>query len=685
MALTTLGTLAAPTRPALGSARHDIARLADTTLTSPALAPDGWEQRALVDRTTQEIRVRGPERPSPTLVRGAITIDATQALDAVAKLGWPGARDATLVMTRRGIPAWRIDPPASLHGPSNPVFLVDARTGHAWIRHNRVLNESVGAFRINPVLTPTAETFELIDFDPATRDGVLGGERIAVFNCVQPEGNALCGYEGITPSDASGDFLHPAPDITVDADNVQLEDAFAAQSVYHHADLFLAYLDGLGVPQIGCLEQDMPVVLVSNYKAYLPDEVVLIGNASYVGDCGLLAAFGQGPQADYGYDGDVVYHELAHGVVEVMMDGGLLARRHDRPEAVLRDAGALNEGTADFFAAVYTGNPTQAEYVALRTGKPARTADNALSCPHAITGEVHADGELWSGALWDAYTEVGDPLVPVLLDAISLLPEDATFEEASAALVGVAAEELDQDAAAAVETAVADRGLLDCPRIIPWDEVQRGIWLFPRGQGGKFRPLQPAPAQLAVALPADAAGFWLRFESEVRVTPGFSPLTELHALVSFGEPVAFEYSEDDEGFTNVLADPDLHLLSIDVAAADDGVWVEATGEQTVYVSLFNQSANITVVSGFDVEVVFGPSSEDTTGGTGEGAADSTGATASTDGTGASSSDTGSGCSCRHRRAPSWMWGWLLLCARALSRTRKRRQAACRAERRAPLR
>ncbi|MBL4688732.1 MAG: M36 family metallopeptidase, partial [Nannocystaceae bacterium] len=625
LALTTLGTLAAPVRPALGSAQHGIARVPDSALASEILTPDGWQRRALVDRQTREIRVLGPERPAPTRERGAITIDAAQAMAIVAAMGWPGARDATLVMTRRGIPAWRIDPPASLRGPSNPVFLVDARDGHAWLRHDRVLNESVGAFRINPVLTPTAETFELIDFDPATPDGVLGGERIAVFNCVQPEGNALCGYEGITPSDASGDFLHPAPDITLDADNVQLEDAFAGQSVYHHADLFLAYLDALGVPPIGCLDQDMPVVLVSNYKAYLPDEVLLIGNASYVGDCRLLAAFGQGPQADYGYDGDVVYHELAHGVVELMMDGGLLARRLNRSEAVLRDAGAINEGTADFFAAVYTGNPTQAEYVALRTGEPARTADNALSCPNAITGEVHADGELWSGALWDAYAQIGDPLMPVLLDAISLLPEDATFEEASNTLVEVAAEELDQDAATVVQAAVADRGLLDCPRIIAWDEVERGIWLRPRGQGGKFRPLQPAPAQLAIALPADATGFWFRFQSEVRVTPGFSPLTELHALVSFGEPVAFEYSEDDDGFTNVLSDPDLHLPTIDVAAAAEGVWVEAPGGQTIYVSLFNQSANITVVSAFEVEVVFNGSSQDSTGGTDEGNADSTGA------------------------------------------------------------
>lgn len=662
---------ASPPRPAVGDKALAIAQVGQPALALHPAGADGWRSRALVSRLDGRVVVAGPTRPQPALPTTTPAIAASTALATVDEAGFGRADHATLVITRHGRLAWRIDPPVQASPNSggvklrNVVLLVDAASGAIGVRHDRMRSEQIGAFVENPTTTPRAQTFDLLDYDPDAADGDLRGERVAVFNCVQPQGGSICGYATIGPSNAAGDFLHPAPRVDNAADNIALEDAFAVQSVHHHAELFLAYLDELGAPQLRCIAEGMPVVLVANYKAYVDGEPVLIANAGYSGDCSLTASFGQGPNADYGYDSDVVYHELTHGMVETMMDGGFLGLAHPREEAVLSDAGAINEGVADFVASVITDDPNHAEYVAALGDGSGRTLANDLQCPASITGEVHADGELWGGALWDAYLEVGAAFVPAVLDSIALLPEDATFEEAAAALVDVTEAEVGADAAQAVTDALENRGLVDCPRIMPWDELGRALWLRPRGQQGSYDPIRPPPAQLAVDLPVDAAGFRLRFDVEVRPTIGFTDTTEIHAVFGFGAPLSFSYGEDDQGRVTVDADPDLHLSAIDEQAAGDGVVVEAAGGQTIYIALFNQSPNVSLVSNVEVMLLAGDSDGGDTGaaGTGSDNGSETGNPGQTDSdSGAELDAEADGCACRTRTDTrhGWAWTWVLL-------------------------
>jgi len=559
-----------------------------------------------------------------------------------------------------------VDPPASRTSLQNPTFLVDATTGHVTQRHDRTLNEQVGSFATNPIVTPNAEAFELRDYNPELADGSLRGDRVAVFNCVEPPPGSLgCEFTTIAPSDGV-DFLHPVPDITVAADNVQLEDAFAVQSVHHHAEKFLDWLDTLGVPPTACVANGDPVVMVANYKGYLEDgQPLLVGNASYVGDCGLAASFGQGPESDYAYDGEVVYHELTHGVVETMLDGGVLVQPRPRAEAVLHDAGAINEAVADFLASVYTDDPFHAEYTFEVGSGSGRRLDNDLRCPESITGQVHADSQILSGALWDAHEALGEPLLLSLLDALALMPEDGTFEELSTALVDVVGEQQGEDAAAIVRGLVEARGLLDCPRIITPEAQERELWVWPRGQRGLYEPLQPPALQFAIELPEDAVGFTLSFTADVRPVPGFSPTTEIHALVRYGEPIAFSYEVDEEGITRVQASPDEHLPAIDGDATLFGVPIDAPGGQTIYVALFNQSPNATLISDVSAQPIMGEAPAETGDETGGDEGETGEEPQATD-------DDGGGCSCRASDRPSV--GWLPLLLLGLLRRRSQRDA-----------
>ena len=654
--------------PPIGSDEMVIAREDAPVLAADVALLDGPGRRALVSRTDGSVRVWGPARPIPPRVSGPVTVDEAAAIRAVSDAGWPGATEASLVTTRHGTVAWRVDPPPSRTRLENPVFLVNASTGTVTLRHDRARTEQVGSFAINPIVTPDAESFELLDHDPARAEGALQGDRVAVFNCVQPPPDVLgCDFASIDPSDGV-DFLHPAPDISVAADNVQLEDAFAVQSVHHHAEVFLDWLDGLGVPPTECVANGEPLVLIANYKAYLEDgEPFLIGNAAYLGDCGLTASFGQGPEADYGYDGEVVYHELTHGVVETMLDGGVLTLARPRADGVAHDAGAINEAVADLFASVYTDDPFHAEYTYEIGSGSGRRLDNDLRCPEAITGQVHADSEIMSGALWDAHQALGEPLLLALLDTLALMPEDATFEELSTTLVEVVAEEQGDDAAATVRGIVEARGLLDCPRITTPDALARELWVWPRGQRGLYEPLQPPALQLAIDLPEDAVGFSLSFSTEVRPIPGFQPTTEIHALVRYGEPIEFSYDVDDEGITIVEAEPDEHLPAIDGDATLFGVDIDAPGGQTIYVALFNQSPNVTLISDVSTRPMLGDGMQDT----GDSGSEDGGETGDAE-TGAADGD-GGGCSCTTTDRPPL--GWLVLGLLGLVRRRSQRDAA----------
>jgi hypothetical protein len=112
---------------------------------------------------------------------------------------------------------------------------------------------------------------------------------------------------------------------------------------------------------------------------------------------------------DADYDGMVVIHEYGHGV-----SNRLVGAATSTSCLIRIQSGALGEGWSDYFASSLFDNPVQGGYIAgdairgLRRysyeGYPFTYEDLG----NGVFGyEVHDDGEIWTGALWDLRKSLG--------------------------------------------------------------------------------------------------------------------------------------------------------------------------------------------------------------------------------------------------------------------------------------
>ena len=133
---------------------------------------------------------------------------------------------------------------------------------------------------------------------------------------------------------------------------------------------------------------------------------------------------GGGTYQNFGLFADVIYHEYMHGVTDFMYQpvGGLGGS----------EGGAIHEALSDYFACTITDEPLVGEGVA-GPGMYFRNLVNSLRWPDNAVGEVHGDGEILGGALWDLRLLVGAPVAdPIIHFARTLYPR--TFEDYATAV-----------------------------------------------------------------------------------------------------------------------------------------------------------------------------------------------------------------------------------------------------------
>lgn len=558
---------------------------------------------------------------------------------------------------------WRVDVGFDLKTGRRPVVWIDDVTGALTLGPDQVRAISASAFSRNPVLDEAPSVFELAGIEDP--EGGLVDGTFDVRQCEDPGALAACVLAPVAPSEA-GDFVFDAPES--DADHAREDDRFAAASIAVHAQRYAQFSEDHGLPLPPCVEAGESGLLIANYRGFTGDASILVANAGYTGDCSFLAFFGQGPAADWGYDADVIGHELTHGTIATQMgEGRVLGRARRRSEGVLEDAGAIGESLADFVAAVFTGDPGHAEYVRAYDGGTPRNAENDLRCPEDLVGQIHADSEPLTGALWEAHAVVGDALVEPVIDAVAMLGEDATFEEAADAILVSTEASLGAEAREAVEAGLQAHGLLDCERVLGWQDLRGPLALLPRyGARGRFDPMRPPPMQVRVEVPEGAGTMTVRYTLSVVPDPGWDPVGDLHVLVQSQSPVAFTYTLDEEGATTVLAEPDRHIASIN----EGEFTLEVEPGSTQYLAFFNQGLHLTRVSDFEVgfEMQEAGSTGDSSG-AGETEVPPMTSTDTSSGTGEPLADPGSS-GCR-TGGPGRPWFLLLLFAWARSQTRRK--------------
>jgi Zn-dependent metalloprotease len=188
---------------------------------------------------------------------------------------------------------------------------------------------------------------------------------------------------------------------------------------------------------------------------------------SFFTDTKDLMRFGKGG-VDDAEDAEVIVHEYGHAVHDAQVPGF----------GTSLEAGSIGEAFGDYLSV------TVSESVRQQQGWPLRAAATCVAdwdstsytatAPHClrtlaagkhypgdVRGEVHADGEIWSQALWDIRTALGARDADrVIIAAQFHFAPGTTFAAAARTTVDTAQDMVGAVGAGKVRAAFAARGLL---------------------------------------------------------------------------------------------------------------------------------------------------------------------------------------------------------------------------------
>lgn len=541
--------------------------------------------------------------------------------------------------------AWAISPTPIPGTPYVPGVVVDAKTGEVILHYNAVSHLSEARmYPSNPVKSP-----ELQDVTIAVADevDVLENDLIAAKNCIDNKSVKDISMGGFSLEVHVCDLEHTALRLEDGSFNYEPgedtapEDEFAELSIFWHANRAYEYFrqfapaldinkgkplttianlripQGFGGPtgidQNKLKDPELPLQPFSN--AFFTPEDPMFG--SIFGVSGGALYFGQGPKKDYAYDGDVVYHELTHAVVNATLK--LVGTPHMDEFGASMAPGAMNEGLSDYFAAALTGDPDIGEY-ASQDAMPGKTAirsiDTTDACPTAITGEVHADASLFSGGLWDVRKtlDAGKQFAfdrAVFTAMNSSATGDVGYEDvANLILEAVKAEgDLGQATADALSAAFTSHGVLPkCDRILehPGGKLSgaaemQGLWaaLGTQTTGAKASKdaggWTPGIVQFRHALPENAAKLSVELTEQSTggggagglFGGGGTPFTP-KLLVHFDAPITFTYKplNGPEGMlvVDLEKEKSKHSATIEIPEGATAVYVMVanTGQSDGY-------------------------------------------------------------------------------------------------------
>ena len=370
--------------------------------------------------------------------------------------------------------------------PMSPVdgrfFFVDANNGRVLRTGNLVkfATNKAKVFEMNPVSTPDPIEIDL-PWVGDDADGKLsaaadenGLRKVIAANCpdlgeifeydagYQKYEFPRCTVKQLANKEENGSFIYEdwANGVTYKFDT---DDIYPEISLYYHITKIYDYLAGLGLKEYTELPNHKgtkPIAGIANfqmlgyYSGYNTADLKPMDNAffsaydpyfaeMFYGDFEYNTSdalvFGQGTNADFAYDGDVIYHEFGHGVV----DGIANFAYEGWPDeyGFSNEIMGMNEGMADVFSFIITEDPCLAEYVAKGVGAAGgavnldgksclRTTTNPNRVNEDFIGESHNDGLPLVGAHWEIYKKMlesgftKDDFARIFLTALMSVPHN---------------------------------------------------------------------------------------------------------------------------------------------------------------------------------------------------------------------------------------------------------------------
>ncbi len=338
--------------------------------------------------------------------------------------------------------------------------------------------------------------------------------------------------------------------------------SIAQVNVYYHATIFHAFFTGLGFDGL-----DRPFPSIANMATcfgYDPCENAFFDPLfPYSTGFGAIL-FGTGPIINFGLDGDIVYHEYTHGVVE---GTSKLGDDFSHPDYLF--SAALNEAFADYFSSTFAGDPRQSEYGGPVVGAAEiRNLDNTRRYPDGIDAfNPHETGLIWSGAAWEirqAFSRGGTVRAGVeradrlLYACLISLPSTSDLLRAAGVLIATSST---ADYTVVEQTTVKDilarRGLTQGGGDAPptFQDLAPGAAADGEVAAAGGVALRLAPVQYRVSVPQDGSRLTIGLE-------GAQGGGNLDLYVRFNNPVVIQggavaatyASEDAGGSETVLID-----------------------------------------------------------------------------------------------------------------------------------
>lgn len=399
---------------------------------------------------------------------------------------------------------WQVMVPAA-EPPGDWEVLVDATTGEVVKRHNRLVmdrgqiydpapSRQTGLRWLWTQTRPALRTSELLGLDGS---GWLRGQYVDVTH---PEG-----YQPAAAFSPTGEFRY-APD----------DPRFEEVMVYHYVDATQRYIQSLGYA-----DSNTPPNGIRDRVTFASPHWFGQDQSFYsVSDDSLH--FGDGGMQD-AEDPDVIVHEYAHALThdQVAYWGG-------------GEMEAIGEGFGDYLAASRFASASDdpaciAEWDsrAYLDSSPycLRRVDRDRQYPMNVSGDPHADGEIWSRVLWDVRSAAGAQIADTLaLESNFYLPPAASLAEAGQALLDADSALYDSAHAQIIRQALTTRGLLPLPAPTLLDPdggetLQPGALARLSWRTGSDLPVA---YDVQVSLNADAIGTrWDRFDGS-RLPDGYS-------------------------------------------------------------------------------------------------------------------------------------------------------------------
>ncbi len=549
-----------------------------------------FEARALVQGTGSHVRALVAVADDPVDCPQAVTpgIDGQAALDAVEGF-WAMRGKACDTSTtqpelgfasRGGRPmlVYRVLAPV---GAKGYLHVIDARTGRLLSVTSMVFDVLGRVYPVNPVATPGTEDATLMHLDDETPPGnVLEGWGGLVQVSTYTGGSVQQGwdtvtYEHMALGDDNGDFLY-------DATSVQpvYDEPFTEVNLYYHIDKIRNYF--VTVHQTVF---DRVLYGLANYH----ENDQPYDNAFFtpVTNTETLLALGQGTNADFGYDGDVIYHEYTHFVIDTVAGLHSFDQYFDE-WGRSQMPGALHEGLADYFSCTNTGDPVIGEYSMAAYARD--LSGEAGVCPDDMYGEPHADGEIIGGTTWQIRNLLGAQRADeAVYGAITLLTPSATFDDFAQALLSIldtmqTNSEVSAAEVAQVRSILGERGLIGCGRFLditdqtPRSHILVGFDDLGAQMGANCATMRqyfsywlPGSFQFKIQAPQDVSGIRIRF------TMAETPTNDL--LYKFwirkGEMVHYRLQALYGGF-NISVPQDFDFESDEMTAAEGSVVLDAT-------------------------------------------------------------------------------------------------------------